>query len=231
MGRDVLARLALAGDETVLDAGCGTGRVTVALLERLPRGRVVAVDGSPSMIEEARRRLPSGRVEFRVADLAELVLDAPVDHVLSTATFHWVPDHERLFARMFETLRPGGRLVAQCGGEGNIADVLAATERVGERAPFADALAGWAGPWRFASAEDTAAKLSAAGFEDVRTWLFDVLVDVVEPRTYFATIMLGSHLERLAPEHRDAFVEAVLAELPEPIRVTYVRLNIEARRP
>jgi trans-aconitate 2-methyltransferase len=149
MGRDVLDRLDLRGDERVLDAGCGTGRVTAALLERLPRGEVVAVDGSSAMVEAARRRLGDA-VELRVADLLELELDRPVDAILSTATFHWIADHDRLFARLHAVLKPGGRLVAQCGGAGNIAELKAAAERVGEREPFAPALAGWPGPWNFA---------------------------------------------------------------------------------
>lgn len=225
MGRDVLSRLELCGDETVLDAGCGTGRVTAALLERLPRGRVIAVDGSPSMVEEARRRLPAGRVEFAVADLAQLELDEPVDHVLSTATFHWIPDHDALFARLYAALKAGGTLVAQCGGEDNIAGVLEAIDRVG--GPLAE----WEGPWNFQSPEATEERLRRIGFSEVRAWRTEWPVDVGDdPRTYFATIMLGSHLERLPESERDAYVDAVLAELPHPIRVDYVRLNIDARR-
>src|SRR3954454_13774735 len=113
MGREVLDRLELDGDERVLDAGCGTGRVTAALVERLPRGHVIAVDGSPAMVEEAGARLGDA-ADVRVADLLELELDAPVDAVLSTATFHWIADHDRLFTRLRDVLRPGGRLVAQC---------------------------------------------------------------------------------------------------------------------
>src|SRR5687767_10825160 len=120
MGRDVLDRLVLRGDETVLDAGCGTGRVTAVLAERLPRGRVIAVDGSAAMVREARARLPADRVEVREADLLELELDSPVDAIVSTATFHWIGDHDRLFARLHAALAPGGRLVAQCGGAGNV---------------------------------------------------------------------------------------------------------------
>jgi trans-aconitate 2-methyltransferase len=228
MGRDVLSRLDLRGDETVLDAGCGTGRVTAALLERLPHGRVIAVDGAPSMIQEARRRLPADRVQCFVADLAELELDEPADAILSTATFHWIKDHDALFGALLAALKPGGRLVAQCGGAGNIADVLAATRCAGAAHPE---LAEWEGPWYFASPEETGERLRRIGFTAVRTWRTEWPVDVDEPRTYFATVMLGSHLERLPPEHHDAFVEAVLAELPHPIRVGYVRLNIDARRP
>ena len=230
MGRDVLARLELSGDETVLDAGCGTGRVTAALAERLPAGRVIAVDGSPAMVEEARGRLPAS-AETLVADLTELRLRERVDAVLSTATFHWIADHDALFARLLEALKPGGRLVAQCGGEGNIAAVQAAIGRVTPREQFAAALAGWAGPWNFQSPAATEARLRRAGFADVWCWRTDMPVDVADERAYFATVMLGSHLERLPSEHHDAFVGAVLDELPRPVRVDYVRLNILARRP
>jgi trans-aconitate 2-methyltransferase len=229
MGRDVLDRLDLRGDERVLDAGCGTGRVTAALLERLPHGEVVAVDGSPAMIEAARERLGDA-ADLRVADLVELELDRPVDAILSTATFHWIADHDRLFARLLELLSPGGRLAAQCGGAGNIAALKAAAERVGEREPFAPALAGWPGPWNFASTNETSERLRRLGWVDVWTWSHDVRVEPEDPREYLGTVALGSHLERLEPELREPFVEAVIAELDEPV-VDYRRLNILARRP
>ncbi|HWM12635.1 MAG TPA: methyltransferase domain-containing protein, partial [Solirubrobacteraceae bacterium] len=228
MGRDVLDRLDLRGDERVLDAGCGTGRVTAALLERLPRGEVVAVDGSPAMVEAARERLGDA-AELRVADLLELELDRPVDAILSTATFHWIADHDRLFARLHAVLVPGGRLAAQCGGAGNIAALKAAAERVGEREPYAPALAGWPGPWNFASTAETADRLRAAGFVDVWTWSHDVRVEPDDPREYLGTVALGSHLERLTPDLHEPFVDAVIAELDEPV-VDYTRLNILARR-
>jgi trans-aconitate methyltransferase len=123
LGLEVLARLELSGDETVLDAGCGSGRITQALIERLPRGHVIALDASQSMVEAARERLPGA--DIRHGDLLELELEQPLDAILSTATFHWVLDHELLFQRLHAALKPGGRLLAQCGGEGNI-DVLRA---------------------------------------------------------------------------------------------------------
>jgi trans-aconitate 2-methyltransferase len=224
MGREVLDRLVLAGDERVLDAGCGTGRVTAALLERLPAGQVVAVDGSPSMVEQARAALPADRVECVVSDLVDLEIDPPVDAVLSTATFHWIADHERLFARLFAALRPGGRLVAQCGGEGNVASVEAAIARVGH-----PALEGWTGPWTFASPSATEARLRAAGFTEAWCWLQPYPVVPDDRHEYLATIVLGSHLERLQPADRDPFVEAVGEELGDG-PIDYVRLNILARR-
>ena len=228
MGREVLDRLDLRGDERVLDAGCGTGRVTAALVERLPRGEVVAVDGSPAMVEAARERL-GDTVELHVADLVALALDRPVDAVLSTATFHWIADHDALFARLLQVLKPGGRLVAQCGGAGNIAALKAAAELVGRREPYAAALGGWPGPWNFASTGDTARRLRRLGWADVWTWPQLVRVEPDDPHEYLGTVALGSHLDRLDADLRGPFIEAVLAELDEPV-VEYVRLNILARR-
>jgi trans-aconitate 2-methyltransferase len=222
MGRAVLDRLALRGDERVLDAGCGTGRVTAILAERLPEGQVVAVDGSPSMIEQLRERLP--QAEAHVADLLELELDEPVDAVISTATFHWIDDHQRLFERIFAALRPGGRFEAQCGGRGNISNVVRAIEAVDH-----PALRGWS-PWNYASPEETAERLERAGFTDVECWLHDEPVEPPEDANYMRTIVLGSHVERLPEDDRDAFVRDVIAHLPDPLVIDYVRLNISATR-
>ncbi|HEX8105094.1 MAG TPA: methyltransferase domain-containing protein [Solirubrobacteraceae bacterium] len=230
MGRDVAWRLALRGDETVLDAGCGTGRVTAALLERLPEGRVIAVDGSPSMIEQAEARL-GGRADLRVVDLLELEVEEPVDAILSTATFHWIADHDRLFARLHAALWPGGQLVAQCGGAGNVAAVKEAGRVIGRREPFAAHLRGWAEDWNFQTPEATRERLLATGFADVWCWTNRVRVEPDDAEGYLGAICLGSFLERLPHELHEAFVDAALEELPHPLHIDYVRLNILARRP
>src|SRR5919197_2197665 len=229
MGVDVLSRLELRGDETVLDAGCGTGKVTAALLERLPRGRVIAVDAAPSMVQEARDKLPE-TVDVRLADLSELEIE-PVDAILSTATFHWIADHDRLFSNLYNALRPGGRLVAQCGGRGNVAAIKNAGFTVASRPPFAEHLADWPGDWHFASPQDTEARLRRLGFTDVWCWRSEVRVEPDDPAGYLGAICCGSFLERLPADLHEAFVEQVVAALAEPVVLEYVRLNILARRP
>lgn len=226
LGHEVLDRLPLAGDETVLDAGCGAGAVTEQLVARLPRGRVIAVDASPSMAALAAERLGDA-AEVRVADLTELELDAPVDAILSTATLHWIAGHDALFARLRAALRDGGRLVAQCGGAGNVAEVRAAAARVGARRPYAEALAGF-DPWTFAGAEETEDRLRAAGFRQARCWLEPRDVVTGDPGEYLRTVMLGAHLERLEQGRRGAFAADVLAELAPFEIARYVRLNIDA---
>jgi trans-aconitate 2-methyltransferase len=228
MGTDVLDRLVLRGDETVLDAGCGTGNVTRLLHDRLPDGHVIAVDAAPSMVEQARELLPAD-VDVRQADLLELTVEEPVDAILSTATFHWVPDHDRLFARLHAALKPGGPLVAQCGGHGNAAEVKQAGIDVAEDAPYAEHFTGWAPDWTFATPAETERRLHAAGFRDVWCWLTRVDVDPGDPFAYLRAICLGSFLERLPDDLREPFVTAALERLPEPLEIRYVRLNILAR--
>lgn len=228
MGREVLERLPLSGDETVIDAGCGSGRVTEALLERLPRGRVIGVDQSASMIDAARRRL-GDRAELHVADLSTFDLGLQADAILSTATFHWIADHDALFARLHAHLRPGGLLVAQCGGEGNIARVHAAAREVMAIEPYAPSFEGWRGPWNFAAPGVTEERLRAAGFVQARTWPQELPVVPDEPHAYLTEINLGAHLERLPEELRPRFVDEVIERLGgPPVTIDYVRLNIDA---
>jgi trans-aconitate 2-methyltransferase len=222
-GRAVVERAPVRGDERVLDAGCGTGRVTEMLLARLPRGRLVALDGSAAMIAEARRRLGGdGRIEYVVADLAgPLYLDGPVDGVFSTAAFHWVLDHDALFAHLGAVLRPGGWLCAQCGGAGNVASVHEAVRALDPSLPW---------NMTFATPAETEARLARAGFSRAHAWLerqeaaFDNLPDL---ETFLATVVLKEILTEIAEPDRAAFLHDVAARLPA-LKVDYVRLNIDA---
>ncbi|HEY6550700.1 MAG TPA: methyltransferase domain-containing protein [Solirubrobacterales bacterium] len=226
-GTEVLGRLELSGEETVLDAGCGSGRVTEELMKRLPNGHVIAVDGSEAMIAEARKRL-GDRASYLVSDLSELRVDEPVDLVFSTATFHWILDHDRLFQRLRAALRPGGRLVAQCGGEGNVAEHARVIATVAARPEFATHFGEMIGMWNFASPEETESRLSNAGFSDTRCWLEPKPVRPEHPLEFTSTVTLGPLLAQLPGERRRPFAEAILEQSAKPLVLDYVRLNIEA---
>jgi len=229
--RQVLERLPLQGDELVLDAGCGSGRVTRMLLERLPRGRLIGVDGSQAMIEGARTNLEQWgeRVDLRVGDLLDLQLDGPVDAVFSNATFHWIPDHPTLFGRLRAAMKPGAPLAAQCGGEGNVAEFAAAIEEVSALPEFAPTFEGWPAPYNFAGPAVTEERLRAAGFDGIHCWLEERPVEPEQPREFGAAAGLAPHLERLPGEQREPFIDAVMERLERPVVFRYVRLNIDAR--
>jgi trans-aconitate 2-methyltransferase len=226
----VLDHLALRGDETVLDAGCGSGRVTELLVERLPRGRVVALDASQNMLAEARRRLaPAGdRVVYVHADLLDLVPEtlrglAPIDAILSTATFHWVPDHDRLFDNLATVLRPGGMLVAQCGAVGNIERLLTVARAVGVERP---------GPWVYASVSETRERLRAFGFEAEEVWTHEEPTEFDDARLlidYLESVCLRQAFDGVPDQERVRLLRAVVDAMPMPV-IDYVRLNIVATR-
>lgn len=226
-GPSAIARLRLAGNETVADIGAGTGRDAEQLLEVLPRGRVLAIDGSQQMLAQLRERLAGqlDRVQVLQADLREpLPVPEPVDAVLSVATLHWLPDHLQVFRSLAGILRPGGQFVAEAGGAGNIASVRAALAELG-----AD---DGKGIWNFAGVDETRERLAAAGFTGIEVALVPDparLESADQFEAFLATVILGVHLRDLPPAERCPFVRAVAARVPEPM-VDYVRLQIRAVR-
>jgi trans-aconitate 2-methyltransferase len=228
--QEVLDRLTLRGDETVLDAGCGSGRVTALLVDRLPAGRVIGIDGSASMVAKARETL-GDRAEIRREDLSRLDVDGEADLVFSNAVFHWITDHENLFGRLFAALRPGGRLVAQCGGAGNVARLAAAIAEVAGEERYGRHFTQMSGLYHFATPEETEAILRETGFEQVRCWLQRKDVRPARPLEFLAVVTLGPYLQQLPAELAQPFTEAVAERMGEPLVLDYVRLNIEARRP
>jgi trans-aconitate 2-methyltransferase len=223
-GDDAVARLELRGEETVLDAGCGTGQVTATLLERLPRGRVVALDGSVRMLAAARERFAGdARVAYVHADLEAplpLSADDPVDAIVSTSTLHWVRDHDGLFARLAAVLRPGGQLVVDCGGAGNIAVILAALRDLG----FDET------PWTYAGIGETRARLRAAGFADADVRLVPRVsrFEAGELERFLTSVVLRTYVTELGPQAGAALVRDVAARLPRR-EIHWVRLELVAR--
>ncbi len=224
-----LDRLELAGDEVVLDAGCGSGKITQELTRRVPHGTVYAVDAAPSMVRHTQEALGDRAIAL-CQDLVDLALPEPVDVVFSNASFHWIRDHDALFAALHRNMKSDGRLVAQCGGHGNIDRFRRIAEEVAARAPFAPYFTDWVKPWNYATAEETARRLTRAGFADVSCWVEDRPTELDEPRSFIATVCLVRHLDPLPDDLRDPFVDAVLHSFGEPVVLDYVRLNLTARR-
>jgi trans-aconitate methyltransferase len=236
-----LSRLELRGDEVLLDAGCGTGRLTAELLERLPQGRVVAVDLSLNMLHTARQHLEprfGKRISFAAVDVQFLPFERAFDGIFSTATFHWVLDHQQLFRSLFRALRPGGWFCAQCGGGPNLARLRHRVARLKLLPDFESFLGGYHDPWCFSDPETAARQLREAGFVQIETGLEaaeTLLDDAAHYAEFVSTAILHPHLQRL-PDHRlrQQFLQEVThlaaADSP-PFSLDYWRLNLSAKVP
>lgn len=235
---DRLSSLPLRGDEQILDAGCGTGRVTAELLKRYPHCRVTAVDASRNMGEQARTTLSAfgARVEVRQTDLMELNEIEVYDLVFSTAVFHWVPDHDRLFANIFRALRYGGFLFAQSGGGPNLKRLRDRVRKLVASPPYSAYFENWKEIAGYEEAEPTAQRLRNAGFVDVETSLEASPVTFANREdfhSFCATMILHPHLQKLPEDLRGPFLDELVrrAERDEPpLVLDYWRLNMKAAK-
>ena len=235
-GRGVAARLQPVPGERILDLGCGTGRLTTEIAA-IPGVVVVGLDRSAAMLAEASARRQAGRSPlFVLGDGAALPFSAAFDAVFSNATFHWVPDHVRLFRSIHRVLRPGGRLVAQCGGAGNLRQLYGRARRLMAAPAYAPFFAGWTDPWRFEGADDTRARLEAAGFEDIDVSVTSAPTRFDEAGTFaefIAAVCLRHELTRLPAERRGPFIDELTGKAgadDPPFTLDYWRLNISVRK-
>src|SRR5579864_8518778 len=238
-GKKVLSRLRLRGDETVLDAGCGTGRLTCELLKALPHGHVVGVDLSQNMLSSAREHLSSDfatRVSLIACDLIHLPFERTFGGIVSTAAFHWVLDHDRLFANLRQALVPGGWLEAQCGGGPNLVTLRARANALAASAKYAAFFKGFHEPWLYQYAEDAAECIRRSGFVDIETSIeaAPTILDNAERHSEFVrNIIFRRHLQNMPTEElRGEFMDELTrqASLDDPpFLLDYWRLNLRGR--
>jgi trans-aconitate 2-methyltransferase len=240
-GKKVLSRVSLRGNERLLDAGCGTGRLTRDLLEALPRGQVVALDVSQNMLDGARAYLEPDfgtRVQFVRCDLLDLPFDREFDGIFSTASFHWVLDQDQLFRNLYRALRPGGWLIAQCGGGPNLAKLLTRVQALVDSPAYAKYFADYAIPWEFSDAKTASERLRCAGFEEIETSLEEAptsFPSAPEYQQFVESVILRNHLLRIPdPVTREQFLAELTRQAAAdnpPFELDYWRLNLQGRRP
>lgn len=239
--RERITRLALQGNEQVLDVGCGDGKVTAELARALVGGHVVGIDSSADMIRFARKTFPARSIPnlvFHVMDARRIRFESKFDLVFSNAALHWVDDHQAFLRGVGACLHAGGRLTVSCGGKGNAQEVFVALRSEMRLKHWSRWFRRLKRPYFFYSPEDYEKWLPRAGFKSLQVRLVDK--DMVwEGRQGLAAWLRTTWLpytQRVPESLREEFIGGVVAryvarhplDSAGRVHVRMVRLEIDA---
>ena len=270
-GQQVIKWRKWHGDEIVMDAGCGSGLLTKQLAKQVPRGKVYAVDIDYNMIKRAKNNLKSiDNIEIIQSSFTDVDLPTKVDVIFSNSALHWAQDHRKVFQNFLEMLKPmnsnditdinvgsdsniigsSGQLLIQCGGYGNLQEIIAILERIARLDQFKEHFADWKQPWYFAKAEDTNKLLQEIGYVNTKVYHSDDGVTLPNRRIYskfVKTVVMKSYLDHLSSHKDDYYIDKLKDLLLELFLdevekycsgksnktwfLGFVRLNIIAHKP
>lgn len=236
---EMLAKLDLEGSEHLLDIGCGDGKITYAIAQKLHKGRVVGIDRSPGMIRLAKELYDLPHLSFSIMDAAELSVLGKFDVAFSNAALHWVNDHQAVLAALKNQLRRHGKLLFQMGGYGNAQEVLEVVEQLTASEKWKNSFADFQFPYRFCKVEDYEKWLPQAGYEPRRIELLvkDMVHDNGEEMKGWLRTTWFPFTDCLAGQEKEEFLNLVVQKYCEShpvdsagrIHVRMVRLEVEAR--
>jgi len=238
---ELIEKLKLNGDEHLLDIGCGDGKVTASIAQRLPRGRVVGVDKSSEMIAFARMNFPAANLSFLQMDAASLAFDAQFDVAFSNAALHWIVDHRPVLSGIHRALKPSGRALLQMGGEGNASEVLAVVNSIAARDEWRDYFAGFNFRYGFHGPDAYRGWLVDAGLVPTRVELIPKEMTHANTDAFAGWIRTTwiPWVQSVPESRRDEFIASVVRQyvkqhLPDEqlrVHVKMVRLEVEAGKP
>jgi trans-aconitate 2-methyltransferase len=239
--RELRANLNLQGNEAVLDVGCGDGKITADFATALPQGRILGTDSSVEMVEYAARNYQADNLAFAAIDARSLEFDREFDLVFSNATLHWVDDHRSMLKGVSRALRPGGRLVISCGGQGNAIDVLAVMAEVTASPQWQEYFGDFQNPYFFYGDQEYAQWLPAAGLEPENLQLVPKDMTHLGPeglagwiRTTwmpFTHCVPKGEREHFIADFVSRYLEVVPMDDQGQTHVSMVRLEVSAHKP
>jgi trans-aconitate methyltransferase len=240
-GRELLAKLNLNGDERVLDIGCGDGKLTAEIAERLPRGSAMGIDNSEEMIHLASETYPPHafpRLSWRVVDARSLVFDGEFDVIFSNAVLHWVKDHQPVLSGIRRSLKPGGRILIQMGGRGNASDIVAVLAEMFGREEWSRYFTDFTLPYGFYGPGEYEEWLKEAGLTPTRVELVpkDMAHEGREGLAGWIRTTWLPFTQKIPEELREQFIDELVGRYVERhppdesglVHVNAVRLEVEA---
>lgn len=232
-GQQVLKRRKWRGDEVVMDVGCGSGLLTRRLVKRVPRGKVYAVDIDSNMISQAKINLQSlDNVEIIQSSFANVQIPRKLDVIFSNSALHWIQDHRKVFQKFWEMLKPTndgnkindksvnknnnnnsaghGQLLIQCGGHGNLQQIISMLERIIHLDQFKEYFTHWKQPWYFPKPDDTYKLLQETGFVNAKVFSSSDRVILPNRQVYskfVKTVVIKSYLDHLPQDNEGTEID------------------------
>lgn len=240
---ELIAKLSISGDERILDLGCRDGSVTAYIADLVPKGEVTGIDLSPDMIRFAKESYTSSQypnLSFIHKDMQDVGFNEDFHVVFSNAALHRVRDHASLLKKIAQSLVPGGRILVQCGEEGNAKDFFDIAFPMIRKEPWKKYFSGFSKPYIFYSDVEYIGWLKAAGLKLVRVELLHKDMEQAGREGIISWIYSTwlPFTERLPDNLKDEFVstlaDAYLKAHPADsqgiVHTRMVRLEVEAVR-
>jgi trans-aconitate 2-methyltransferase len=238
-GRKLLEKRSWVGNEIVMDAGAGSGNLTKILADKVPHGKVYAVDTDPNMIQQAKSSLSTYKnVEVIQSGMDNVNLPTEVDVIFSNSALHWILDQEAVFSHFWQLLKPNSdELLIECDGYGNLDKISSIVSKIMQSNQFREYFANWKQSWYFPKPDDTETLLQKIGFRDILVHLSDqtMVYSNLESFVLFVkSVTLRTFLGYLPDaQKKEQFLDVFLNEFEQSGRtwsLDFVRLGIFARK-
>jgi len=211
-GRELLGLAGPRENDSILDLGCGTGKLTVELARLALQGRVTGLDPSPEMLARAREA-SAGLGNLRLLELPAQTMefDDEFDLVFSNSALQWIREQEDVTNRVCRSLRKGGRIAVQMPAKNFCTEFFDAVDGAVSTLGYERFFLGWQSPWRFLAKEEYEAMLAQAGFRSSRVYerdyrlVFNTTSEVVN---WWSSAGLRPYLAALPETGQEHFKEA-----------------------
>ncbi len=237
-GRKLLEKRRWVGNEIVIDAGAGSGNLTKILADKVPNGKVYAVDADSNMVQEAKSNLSGCRnVQVMQSSMNKVNLPTELDIIFSNAALHWVLDQEGVFLHFWKLLKPNGELLIDYGGQGNLERPLSVIFKIMQSEQFKESFANWKQSWYFPKPDETERLLQKVGFKEIQVDLSSQIISFSDRQsfaTFVRTVIMKPFLGYLPDANRkEQFIDAFLNMFEGqgwPWSLEFMRLTISARK-